>query len=340
MERGVFAGPYSEQSPIREPEEEASLLSGPKKISVILNPQASGGGGVRVLPKLEEALKRRTLSYSLHQTENPGHAFVLAREVVDGDSDLVLVVGGDGTIHEVANGLLTREGDPPPIGVIPVGTGNDFFRMVGGPKDPEKALDALLSGTPRDFEVGEVRYNGRSSFFVNLLGLGVDVEVLRKREEYPRLKGLPQYLAALVSALWSFRPESVRVTMGPVGDSTPGEVIDERTILIAVTVGPSVGGGFLLSPGASPYDGLLDLFFVKPLGAMKLVRYIPKVIRGTHQDLPELVQRRVKTLTIERSDKGPFYFEMDGENVPDSVTGLEILVHPGKLQVLVPAEAV
>lgn len=315
-------------------------MSGPKKISVILNPQASGGGGARVLPKLEEALKRRTLSYSLFRTENPGHATALARDVVDGDSDLVLVVGGDGTIHEVANGLLTREGDRPPIGVIPVGTGNDFFRMVGGSKDPETALDALLSGTARDFEVGEVRYDGKSSFFVNLLGLGVDVEVLRKRENYPRLKGLPQYLAALVSALWSFRPESVRVTTGPVENSTPGELIDERTLLMAVTVGPSVAGGFLLSPEASPYDGWLDLFFVKPLGAMKLARYIPKVIRGTHRDLPELIQRRVKTLTIERSDKAPFFFEMDGENVPDPVSGLEVVVHPGVLRVLVPAEDV
>lgn len=314
-------------------------MSGPKSISVILNPQSSGGEGARVRPKLEDALRQRELSYSLFQTEQPGHAAVLAENIVDGDTDLVLVVGGDGTIHEVANGLLNREGGRPPIGVIPVGTGNDFFRMVGGAKDPEKALDALLSGIPQDFEVGEVRYNGKSSYFVNLLGLGVDVEVLRKRENFPRLRGFPQYLAALVSALVSFRPESVRVTLGPVEGSTSGEVIDERTILMAVTVGPSVGGGFLLSPGASPYDGLLDLFFVKPLGVMKLARYIPKVIRGTHQGLPELVQRRVKALTIERSDKGPFFFEMDGETVPDSVTGLDVVVHPGILQVLVPAEA-
>jgi YegS/Rv2252/BmrU family lipid kinase len=287
---------------------------------------------------LEDALLRRELSYSLFQTERPGHAATLAKEVVDEASDLVLVVGGDGTIHEVVNGLLGREGNRPPIAVIPVGTGNDFFRMVGGSKDPEKAIDALLSGKARNFEVGEVRYNGESSFFVNLLGLGVDVEVLRMRENYPRLKGLPQYLAALVSVFRSFRPESVRVTMGPSEQSTSGEIIDERTILLAVTVGPSVGGGFLLSPGASPYDGLLDVFFVKPLGVMKLVRYIPKVIRGTHQGLPEFVQRRVKTLTIERSDKAPFYFEMDGENVPEAVTGLDIVVHPGILQVLVPAE--
>jgi diacylglycerol kinase (ATP) len=311
-------------------------LSGPQNISVILNPQASGGVGGRVRPKLEDALRRRGLSYSLFQTERPGHAALLAKEVAGGPSDLILVVGGDGTIHEVANGLLRSGGARPPMGVIPVGTGNDFFRMVGGPKDPERALDALLSGTVRTFEVGEVRYNGSSSYFVNLLGLGVDVEVLRRRENYPRLKGLTQYLAALVTALWSFRPESVRVTLGPSEESDSGEVINGRTILMAVTVGPSVAGGFLLSPEASPYDGMMDLFFVEPLGMVKLARYIPKVIRGTHQGLPELIQRRVKTLTIERSDRAPFYFEMDGERVAESVTGLEVVVHPGALQVIVP----
>lgn len=314
-------------------------MSGLKHIHVILNPQASGGGGARVRPKVEEALRRRELSYSLHQTNQPGHANSLARELEVGPSDLVLIVGGDGTIHEVVNGLLGREGARAPIGVIPVGTGNDFFRMVGGRSGPDETLDALLSGTVRDFEVGEVRYDGKSSYFVNLLGLGVDVEVLRKREDFPRLRGLPQYLAALVSALWSFSPSSVRVTLGPAEGPNPGEVIDERTILLAVTVGPSVGGGFLLSPEASPYDGLLDLFFVKPLGVMKLARYIPKVIRGTHQGLPELVQRKVDSLTIERSDKAPFFFEMDGERVPEPVTGLEVVVHPGLLHVLVPAEA-
>jgi YegS/Rv2252/BmrU family lipid kinase len=285
---------------------------------------------------LEDALRRRKLSYSIFETKEPGHAAELALEVSEESSDLILVVGGDGTIHEVANGILRRNGNRPPIGVIPVGTGNDFFRMVGGEKDPGRALDGLLSGSVKNFEVGEVRYNGTSSYFVNLLGLGVDVEVLRRRENYPRLKGLPQYLAALVSALWTFRPESIRLVLSQVEGPCSDEVIDERTILLAVTVGPSVGGGFLLSPGASPYDGLLDLFFVKPLGILKLARYIPKVIRGTHDNLPELVQRRVKSLTIERSDKAPFFFEMDGESVPDSVTSLEVVAHPGILQVLVP----
>ena len=114
------------------------------------------------------------------------------------------------------------------------------------------------------------------------------------------------------------------------------EIIEDRTILMAMTVGPSVGGGFLLSPDASPYDGLLDLFFVKTLGLLRLARYIPKVIRGTHQGAPELIQRRTPKATVQRSDNEPFFFEVDGEGMPFPVTNLEIEVRPGVLPVLVP----
>jgi len=308
----------------------------PQDITVILNPAASGGGGARLRPKLEFELARRDLTYSLVQSEAPGHAEVLAKKALQASADLILVVGGDGTVHEVANGILGGEIQPPPIGVVPVGTGNDFYRMLGVSRNLSKVLDGLLNGTVQAFDVGRVRYGEESSYFINLLGVGVDVEVLLKRENFPRLKGLPQYLAALVSALMNFRPFSVRVFLGATGECEESVTIEDRTILLAVTVGPSVGGGFLLNPEASPYDGFLDLFFVRALGILKLARYIPKVIRGTHQGVPELLQRRIMTATVQRSDEEPFFFEMDGERMPDPVTRLDLEVCSGLMPVLVP----
>ncbi|MCJ7627142.1 MAG: diacylglycerol kinase family lipid kinase [Longimicrobiales bacterium] len=308
----------------------------PEKITVILNPAASGGGGGRLQPKVEAGLAKRKIPFALFRSEGPGHAEALAREAALDGAELILVVGGDGTIHEVANGLLKGETKPPPIAVVPVGTGNDFYRMVSGSRSIGDALDALLDGEVRDFDVGRVRFLGTASYFVNLLGVGVDVEVLGKRSDFPRLGGLPQYLAALVSALMTFRPVSLRISLRGHDEEGGEEIIDDRTILMAVTVGPSVGGGFLLNPDASPYDGLLDLFFVRTLGMLRLARYIPKVIRGTHQGVPELLQRRVTAATVRRSDETPFFFEMDGERMPDPVTRLEIGVCPGILPVLVP----
>jgi YegS/Rv2252/BmrU family lipid kinase len=307
----------------------------PEHLTVILNPAASGGRGGRLRSKVERALTSRRLSFDLHPSEAPGHARVLAGEAAARGTGLILVVGGDGTIHEVANGILGGAPPPPPVAVAPVGTGNDFFRMLSS-RNLEESLDSILGGETRMFDVGLVRHGNADSYFVNLLGVGLDVEVLRRRAAFPRLRGLPQYLAGLFSALASFRPLSLRVT---VHDDAEGQAVEGRTLLTAVTVGPSVGGGFLLNPDASPEDGLLDLFFVKPLGILKLARYIPKVIRGTHQGVPELLQRQLEGATIARSDGEAFFFEMDGELMDEPVTSLDFRVVPGLLPVRVPRSA-
>jgi len=165
--------------------------------------------------------------------------------------------------------------------------------------------------------------------------VGVDVEILRRRKAFPRLRGLAQYLAATASALTSFQPGGFRILLREEEGLDPEEVVEGRTLLAAVTVGPSVGGGFLLNPTASPFDGVLDLSFVRPLGIVKIARYIPRVIRGTHLDLPELVQREVTHCTIVRQDGGAFFFEMDGEIMQDPVRSLDIEVCRGILPVLV-----
>jgi len=306
-----------------------------EKVWVILNPSASGGRGLRLQPAIEETLARRAVPFTLVRSEGPGHVEALSREAKGEGADLILAVGGDGTVHEVANGVLADDGKPPPLGVVPVGTGNDFMRMIDPRGRGRFILERLLSGKPHPFDVGRVRFDGGASYFVNLLGVGIDVEVLRKRADFRRLKGLPQYLAALISALVTFRPESFRVSLrGGVGRAE--EIIEERTILTAVTVGPSVGGGFLLNPDAKPDDGALDLFFVKTLGMMKIARYIPRVIRGTHGGIPEILQRQIVRAKVERSDGGAFIFEMDGDRMPDPVRRLEIDVCPGVLPVLLP----
>jgi YegS/Rv2252/BmrU family lipid kinase len=260
----------------------------------------------------------------------------MARELAgEGDTERVLVVGGDGTIHEVANGILEAGPTPPALGIIPVGTGNDFFRMVGTSRRLEAALTIALQGERRLFDVGRINLDGEERYFVNLLGVGVDVAVLEKREGFQRLRGLPQYLAAFTSALVSFRPQAYRLLLRRGPDEGGEEVIEDRTILAAVTVGPSVGGGFFLNPDASPYDGELDLFFVEAIGVLKIARYIPRVIRGTHGDLPEVKLRRFTKGNLTRPDGRPFHFELDGERMPNQVTALEIDVCKGVLPVMV-----
>ncbi|MFC1575721.1 diacylglycerol/lipid kinase family protein [Gemmatimonadota bacterium] len=311
-------------------------VSRPAATRVILNPASSGGLGAGMRGRVEEELSRRCIPFSLSLTQAPGHARTLATEAAQEGVTRILAVGGDGTVHEIANGLLAATGSPPPMAVVPVGTGNDFFRMVGVPRRLDRALDVLQAGEVRYFDVGRVSYQGTDTHFVNLLGIGVDVEVIRRREGFRHLKGLLQYLAALGAALTSFRPEEIRASLEGVEPGDGAEVIQGRTLLTTVTVGPSVGGGFLVSPQASPEDGLLDFFFVEALGVTKIVRYIPRVIRGTHGDLSEVRLRRFRKGLLERTDGEPFFFELDGERMPQAVTRLEMEVCPRRLPVLVP----
>jgi diacylglycerol kinase (ATP) len=312
----------------------------PGPIQVIANPNSGAGKANRLLPRVERGLEAMGLSGTIHRTREPGHATELARTAARDGVSRILVLGGDGTIHEVANGLLDP-GTPrvPPIAVLPVGTGNDFHRMVRGGKGVEGALETLQKGIPRAFDVGRVRWEGGQRYFVNLLGVGVDTEVLRRREGMKWLSGVRQYLAAVPAALVRFRCIPLTVELrGKGGGSRPdlgeADLLKAEVLLAAVTVGPSVGGGFFLSPGAQPDDGLLDLFVAERLTLFQVMRYIPRVLRGTLGRAPRIHTGQVSDLVFRSSDGRPLAFELDGEVMPLEVSCLEIDIRPACLPVL------
>jgi len=284
---------------------------------------------------VEARLRESHIPYTMHVTAAPGDGVELARKVARGGAKRLLAVGGDGTVHEIVNGLLSSgvaSGRLPHMAVLPLGTGNDFYRMVGAPRTLDGAMDMLQWGVARPFDVGEARWPGGSRHFVNLLGVGVDVEVLRRREGFRRLGGLPQYLAALLAAVVRFRPIPVRVRL------ESGEVVEGPVTLAAITVGPSAGGGFLLNPGATPDDGLLDLCFVDGLSLPQVFRYIPRVIRGTHGSLPVVRLRRFAEARVESMDGEPLHFQLDGELMPEPVRWLEVGIRSAAIRVLVPGQ--
>lgn len=300
-----------------------------ESLRIILNPSSGSGAGRRLLPRLRAALEKRRFPFRLDLTEGPGHALELAAGAGAAGATAVLAAGGDGTVHEVANGLLASAGAAA-LAVLPVGTGNDFHRMVGTDRSIGAALDLVEHGTAYPFDVGRVRWAGGEGHFVNVLGVGLDVEVLRRRDRFRRLPGLAQYGAAVLSAALGYRPLDVELVLDG------GERRSDPTLLTAVSVGPSVGGGFRLSPDARPDDGLLDLLFVSPLSFVQVLRYLPRVIRGTHHDAPGLEMRTMRTLHLRTPGGDPFRFELDGELVPHVTSFLEVEVVPAALPVLRP----
>ncbi len=299
-------------------------------LHVILNPASGSGAGERIAPELERRLQALGAHATIHRTRASGHGAELARAAVAAGADRILSVGGDGSIHDVANGLLGLDGPAPPVAVLPLGTGNDFYHMVGAPKEIGAALDTCLNGTPKTFDVGHATWDGGERYFVNLMGLGIDVEIIRQREGVRWLSGIAQYVAAILKAAARLRFVPVSVTLD--GDG----VITDEAVLAAITVGPSAAGGFMLNPGATPDDGKLDLCFVRRVNHLQVVRLIPSVLRGTHGRSGKVRLHQFERATIAATAEEPFHFEMDGELMPHPTRRLDVRIVPGALSVVLP----
>ena len=181
---------------------------------IILNPTSGGGAGRKARAEIERELTRRDLPFEITETRGRGDAVGLAEQAAQDGVSTVVAAGGDGTIHEVVNGLMRARGQAesaPILGVIPIGTGNDFAKLLPLDGGRPAAYDVLKAGVVRTYDVGLAEWDGGSEYFVNGMGTGIDVEVVRQIERLPWLPGMPRYLAGLMRALVGFRP--IRLAM-------------------------------------------------------------------------------------------------------------------------------
>ncbi len=291
---------------------------------VILNPAAGHGHGARVEREVLDTARACWGEVELVRTEAPGHALELARGLPDG-VERVLSVGGDGTVHDVANGLLSRGSTPiPPLGVVPVGTGNDFAKMIGTARlGPAAAIGALAAGATRPFDVGRVW----GEYFVNSLGVGLDADVARRVNQYKHWPGSLGYVVAALQAVLHRRAQRLRIDVDDRSWSEP-------TTVLEIGVGPCAGGVFYLVPDARPDDGLLDVCAVGAFGWRFLLTKAPLVLTGRHTTLTEVRMARGSLVRV-TSEEGPLTAHLDGELRGSGQTSLEATVVPGALPVLV-----
>ncbi len=284
----------------------------------IVNPTAGGRRGVRlwrrVLPILHEAGWDVTESFS----DRRGHAEELAAAST---AAVVLAAGGDGTAHEVANGLL-RSRRRAAMGVVPIGTGNDFARGIGLPRDPLAAAAVLVAARPREIDVGEV--NGR--YFLTIAGTGFDGEVARQVNDWPKwFGGTAMYVLAILKMLATYRPADVEIMVD-------GAAQRERVFLIAVGNTAWNAGGMWTVPPARPDDGLLHAMIAGPLTRLETLVVLPRVFSGRH-----LAHRKVRVVAgreIRVTGVAPLAVQADGESV-GTIPAIFTL-HPRALLVLAP----
>ena len=266
--------------------------------TIIVNTIAGNGKALKVAALLETALQQRGLAFTMTRTEYAGHATVLAKACADRGEERVFCVGGDGTAFEAANGLL---GTATALGVIPGGTGNDFARSLGLPKDPVLAMDALLAAPTRAVDV--CRLNDR--VFINVCGAGFDVDVVVACNRAKRfVGGMLPYLYGVLHTLFTFKPRSFTLELD-------GEVRQELLLMVSVANGQYIGGGMHIAPMARLDDGLLDVITIRPVSRLRIPFLLPKFIDGSFIRLTYLVEHR-RCRTVRISSPG-MRMQMDGE---------------------------
>jgi diacylglycerol kinase (ATP) len=293
--------------------------------TVIVNPAAGKGKGRRVFKSIRQEFERRGIEFGLVETRGPGDATIAARDAM---TPVVVAVGGDGTVNEVANGLA---GSPKALGIIPAGSGNDFIKSIGIPRNSREAIDILFQDLRRRIDTGRVSCIGKTApdkrgrIFVNGVGVGFDAAVAVRTRKIPYLSGTALYVAGVLQTLAQYSPPEFELSM----DHTTNR---SRNLLIAIGNGKCAGGGFYLTPDAVVDDGLLDVCVIEPKSIPKILRLMPKVMRGEHHDVVGVSFFREKHLRI--SSGTEFSVHADGEIAGEQVHEVTIEVLPATLEVV------
>jgi YegS/Rv2252/BmrU family lipid kinase len=277
---------------------------------IIVNPLAGAGKTAKKWPQIMRLLKSIGLRFDFDVTDAPGHATELAESAARKGYELVVSVGGDGTINEVVNGLY-RAGSLKDVtlGIISTGVGADYIRTIGAARHFFEACHRLAN--PRqltvDLGVAEYQNGGQAAkrLFVNFAGLGFDAEIVRATTlKFKALGSTPSYLMGLLTTCLLYKPKQVSVIVD-------GQSEERRVWTILMNNGKYGGGGMLAAPDADPADGLLDVVIIGNLSKPDLLLSLPRVYKGTHLSHPKVTVKRVSEISIQ--SRQPMFLQADGE---------------------------
>jgi diacylglycerol kinase (ATP) len=277
---------------------------------VIVNPVAGAGRTGREWPRIKELFKGLGLRFDYDITEAPGHAVELARVAVEKGYEMVVSVGGDGTINEIVNGLYTSGNiGNVTLGIISTGTGGDYVRTVGISRRYEEACRCLLQSKQHTVDLGLVEYSSNEHraerLFVNFAGMGFDAEIVRRTtQQFKALGSQLAYLLGLLVTLFAYQNRDISLKVD-------GKVQNIRACTVIMNNGKYCGGGMFAAPPADLCDGLLDVLVVGDLGKPDLLWSLPRIYKGTHLTHPKVTIKRAKEIEIRSAQ--PMYLQTDGE---------------------------
>ena len=285
---------------------------------LIVNPEAGSRTTLKALPDIEKLLTARGMRFEFHHTRERGHATELVREIGK-DFDVVVSVGGDGTINEIINGMPDLD---KPMGILPIGTGNDFARSCSIPLgDLEAAIEVLKAHDVKRLDVGDV--NGRR--FINVMGLGFEGRANDIGIMLPFLHGTPKYLIAIGGTYLTYRRMPLKIKFNDVE-------IDEKVFLMSIGNGWNVGGGLQLTPKAKLDDGVFDVGYLQNISRFRILQVFSKLYDGTIDTVPEVEMYQTKELTIE--SELPIPAHIDGESFDPVQKSFKVRIIPQAQEII------
>jgi YegS/Rv2252/BmrU family lipid kinase len=299
-----------------------------KRVVFLVNPAAENGAAGRRWPELAHQAAALGLSGDALLSERPGQLVELARKAA-GEAELLVAVGGDGTVNEVANGIAGLDVE---LAVVPRGTGWDFVRTYGIPRKLEGAVDVALNGRTREIDLGRARYRGwdgeeREALFANIASAGMSGAIAKRTNETSKaLGGKVSYFWATLAVFSRWRNGEVRVRVD--GEEHTGRMHD-----VVVANGRYFGGGMMICPEAEPDDGRFDVLLIGDLTKRDLMLTLPKTYRGTHLPHPKATVLRGTRVEVETAE--PLPVELDGEQPGTTPVSFEVV--PRALRLRVPA---
>ena len=320
-------------------------------LAFIAHPGAGRGAFARRWPAVAAALGRRAIEHDVSLTSRPEEAKELARRAADEGARLIVAVGGDGTLHEIVNGLLdggrTQLPDTPVVGLVPAGRGSDYARGLKLPADPDALVDRFaraLEGDPaatRRVDVGEVHYararlvagrpidgpDGEATVrrYINNAGIGISTVITQRTARFPPRLGAYLYTVAGIVTIADWRDRGVMVTWD---DEERQEMQIES---LEAALGPYEGGGMWVSPEADPSDGLFDIVVFEAMSRFETFTFSWRGRTADHLRSPRAWIRKSRSLAVEVSDgRGPIYLQADGELLGRDP--FEFLMLPGAIR--------
>jgi diacylglycerol kinase (ATP) len=281
---------------------------------LVVNPTSGGGATGRTFAAMKETIERALGPVDVAMTQHAGHGIDLAREGAIAGAPLVIAVGGDGTLHEVVNGLMQAKAGAQ-LGVIAQGTGGDFRKTLGLEHRLDKYLDALKSGRTRALDVGKFTGGGKTDhYFVNILSAGMGGLVDRYVADASRmLGGTAAYFGASLRALVNARLGNVKATVTNDGQTTTHSI---RSFMIAICNGRYFGSGMHVAPMAEVDDGVLELVALGATSKIGFAMTSRGIYAGSHMGQPRTVHLRGQKMVLDLANedaRSVFLLDVDGE---------------------------